>query len=76
MSLRLKKPVIAALSGVIARVTAAIASSYSDYTPLSGVRTRDDDINRRARWLADCLSNNAQLFAESRLRRLVFNALA
>jgi len=36
MSPRLKKPVIAALSGVIAGVAAAIASSTSAYTPLLG----------------------------------------
>ncbi|KAH5707858.1 hypothetical protein HBI81_243770 [Parastagonospora nodorum] len=76
MSPRLEKPVIAALGGVIAGVAAAIASSNSDYTPPSGVRTRDDDTDRGARWLADCLSDDAQLFAESRLRRPVFDALA
>ena len=71
---KLMKPVVIALAGVIAG--AATATSSITYHPEpSGVRTHESDRDRCQRWLSACLSDEAQFFAESRLRRPVFDAL-
>ena len=72
------RPIVIALAASIAGVAKAIAEEYEDgyINPPTGVRTREEDRDRGAAWVASCLSDDEQLFAESRLRRPVFEALA
>jgi hypothetical protein len=70
----LQRTLAITLAGVIAgAATAAASIEYHDEP--TGVRARPSDSDRGSNWVAECLSNDAQLFAESRLRRQVFDAL-
>jgi hypothetical protein len=68
MDSNLKQPIAIALAGVIAAAAAA-ASPFKAYIEPSGVRARPSDVDRGAAWLTKCLSDDAQLFTEARLRR-------
>ena len=75
MDPKLKKSVVLAVASAV--LGAATAASSIEYHPSpSGVRARESDQYRGSRWLSDCLSDDTQLFAEARLRRPVFIALA
>ncbi|KAF1942722.1 hypothetical protein EJ02DRAFT_454030 [Clathrospora elynae] len=75
MDPKLKKPIMIALAGFVAG--AAVAASSINYYPTpSGVQAHEPDCNQGRQWLADCLSDETQLFAELQLSRPVFDALA
>jgi hypothetical protein len=71
----LKRTLVATIASLVTRVATA-ASTIEYFEEPSGIRERPSNLNRGADWLSKCLSDDTQLFAESRLRRLVFDDLA
>jgi hypothetical protein len=70
----LQRTLAITLAGVIASaVTATTSIEYHDEP--TGVRARSANSDRGSNWVTKYLSSDAQLFAESRLRQQVFNAL-
>ncbi|KAF2867736.1 hypothetical protein BDV95DRAFT_174543 [Massariosphaeria phaeospora] len=73
--MKLERPVAVALTSIVAAAAAAITAYTDGYTEPSGVRQFESDRDRGSAWVASCLSNDAQLLAETRLRPEVFEAL-
>ena len=64
------------LAAVLISVAAILAYWEENYHEPTGVNQREDDRQRGGRWLADCLEDPSQLYAESRLELRLFNKLA
>ena len=75
MEKKLKRTLVATIASLVTGVATA-ASTIEYFEEPSGIRERPSDLNRGADWLSECLSDDTQLFAESRLRRPVFDDLA
>lgn len=72
----LQRPIVVAIAAITAAVVATITSYTDEYIEPSGIQLYEYDRHRGPAWVINCLGDDTQLFAESRLRKPVFEALA